>query len=236
VTPIRRVLVLLAALTAAGCAKEALPAGTSAIPVRESLQEYPRYSVILDDMKAEGAAAPEYFHQYRVIYAEADSILREMTTPWMEVSGRTYRIHENNLGMAILAKDPEGTLDTIPAPPGYNYVGDTRYGEWRTDADGDSFWEFYGKYALLRGLLGATIYGADWDDFLEHRRRRRPYYGRDYQYGTYGTITRQRRPDFYERQARAEATRRARFNERAEQRSRRSNMSGFRGRSGGFGK
>lgn len=255
-TPIRGALLLVVALMGAACTSATsgpdLPAGTSAIPVRDSLRGYPTYTVILDDMRAEGVVSPEYFHQYRIVYedtsgalfadsAAADSLptggrLRERTTPWMPVSEETYLIHENNLGMTILSKDSEGGLDTIPAPPGYAYVGDSRYGEWRTDQSGNSFWAFYGQYALLRALMGGTVYGSDWNAYRGYRGRGVPYYGRDNQYGTYGTRTRTTRPDFYARQARTADVRRARFEERVNSRTRRSNMSGFRGRSGGFGK
>ncbi len=76
--------------------------------------------------------------------------------------------------------------DSEPKPkegPGSYLVGNPRYGEWRRDSSGNSFWAFYGQYALMRDLFffpRRYSYG-DW-----YTRRGWSYYGdvgRQY-YGT----------------------------------------------------
>ena len=54
------------------------------------------------------------------------------------------------------------------------------YGRWE-QRGGQSFWVFYGQYALMRDLMGwggRTIYRNDYDDYRTSRDQRRPYYGR----------------------------------------------------------
>ncbi len=70
---------------------------------------------------------------------------------------------------------------------GSQMVGNPNYGQWRTDSSGSSFWEFYGKYALLSQLFGGgrSIYYNSW---ASHR----PYsYYSDYGRSNY-TSPRQR--------------------------------------------
>ncbi|MEZ4761908.1 MAG: hypothetical protein R3C26_01485 [Calditrichia bacterium] len=92
--------------------------------------------------------------------------------------------------MTIASKiSAEGDVSD-PQPPGYQYVGDERYGQWRTDNSGNSFWEFYGKYAMLQALLGGwnrPIYQDDWRDYHPSRRNNQPYFGKNRQWGTDGT-------------------------------------------------
>ena len=43
--------------------------------------------------------------------------------------------------------------------PGKQLVGNPHYGQWRTDGGGNSFWVWYGQYALMRTLLGGPRIG-----------------------------------------------------------------------------
>ena len=82
--------------------------------------------------------------------------------------------------MVVLSKGPDGTVDRDEHPPGYQQVGDERYGQWRDDGGGRSFWEFYGQYALLSNLIGGfgrPIYRDDWDGYRDARGRGQTYYG-----------------------------------------------------------
>jgi hypothetical protein len=96
----------------------------------------------------------------------------------------------------------DGKGEESVAPPGYAYVGDPQYGEWRRDSSGRSFWAYYGQYRLLSDLLGmgGRLYRNDYDTYRGYRSSRRPYYGPNRSYGTGGTLTRKQYPDFYQRQ------------------------------------
>jgi len=167
------------------------------------------FSILLYDMDVQGNIVKHYVHKYRVI-KEVDSVVTEETTDWLEVPEDYFFQNEQNLGMELAAKGPDGKISKTPSPAGYNnYVGNPRYGQWQTNSSGESFWSFYGKYALLSSLLnlGARpAYRGYYDDYYTNYRGSRPYYGPNSPSGrsTYGTnsdYARQTRPNFYERRA-----------------------------------
>lgn len=199
--------------------------------MRKSLANAPEYMIILEDMREAGTFSTDYYHKYTVVQGE-----RRRTTDWIEVPYEVYRKYLPFLGMAIVAKSDQGVNDT-PHPPGYHYVGNPNYGHW---GGGGSFWVFYGQYALMRDLMGGgygrQIYRNDYDDYRSSRDRRRPYYGRNREYGTEGSVTKRQKPGFYKRRQQTIANRQRSFSQRVRDRSGR-NRSGFGSRSRGrFGK
>ena len=162
------------ALGAAACASE-----TPLERLQRELDPFAEYSVILQDMRPEG-----FYHQYRVVVGEPDAgssevVHRETVLDWLRVGRRTYIRYQSHLGMVILSKGPDGVVDQQQHPPGYQQVGDERYGRWRDDGNGRSFWEFYGQYALLSTLMGGfnrPVYRGDWDSYRDSRSRGQTYY------------------------------------------------------------
>ena len=62
--------------------------------------------------------------------------------------------------------------------PGSQLVGNPHYGQWRTDSGGNSFWVWYGQFALMRDLLGgprigygAWSAGRDYSYYHDYGRR-----------------------------------------------------------------
>ncbi len=146
---------------------------------------------ILIDMKTESG---RYYHKYRIIENGAS---RE--TGWEDVTKSVYQRHREHLGMTIYSK-PEGVLEAealkSAVPPGYNYVGNTRYGRWE-DRGGTSFWVFYGRYALMRHLLWGRghyrpVRRSAYQSYRTQRRLGRAWYGVNKEYGTKGKRTRVR--------------------------------------------
>lgn len=146
---------------------------------------------ILVDMKREDG---KYWHKYKVVENGV-----ERTTDWQEVTQSKYSAHREHLGMAIYSK-PEGVLEedatTVASPPGYAYVGNPRYGEWQ-ERNGQSFWVFYGKYALMRDLLWgpgrySPVYRNTYGSYRSSVQSKKPWYGKDREYGSSGTKTRTR--------------------------------------------
>jgi hypothetical protein len=120
----------------------------------------------------------------------------------VEVTKPDYDKNSKNLGMVIDSKEL-GLYDheaaKFASPPGYRYVGDKKYGEWKRDAHGNSFWAFYGQYAFMRSLFWGPsyyqpIFRRDYDTYSNYRKNGQTYYGRtstgSNQYGTSGTYTR----------------------------------------------
>ncbi len=146
-------------------------------PVDELIKEMthvPTFSIILYDMNTEGTFFKEYYHQYRVIYENESGDVQEKTTEWYPVSKDFFEANINNMGMEIAAKGPDGKVTKTVGPPGYGaYVGNEKYGRW-VQRDGGSFWEFYGKFALMNSLFNMMAFPARrtyWNDY------RRSYYG-----------------------------------------------------------
>ena len=136
--------------------------------------------------------------------------------------------------MVIASKGKDGKVDDSRYPPGYQYVGDSRYGRWRTDNSGNSFWEWYGKYAMMShvfGMFNRPIYRTDYDNFRDYRSSGRDYYGRGNVYGTNGSYTKTSKPDFFQRRQARERVSKSNFADKVKQRVRRSNMSSVRSRS-----
>jgi hypothetical protein len=202
--------------------------------LNQNLKDVPTYSIILEDMKEEGNFKDHYFHKYRVVmpeHAEAG------TTDWLEVSPDYYQTNQPFLGMTLAIKK-DGKLSSSVSPAGYQYVGDSKYGQWRTNSRGGSFWEFYGKYAFFSSMFGGfnrPIYRNDYNSYRQHRSRNTPYFGSNKQYGTNGSYTKQAKPNFYSRRTARMSSKRSSFKNKVAKRTGRT-RSGYRSRSGGFGK
>lgn len=210
--------------------------GSPSVPpiskIRRQLADVPTCSVILEDMKTSGNFIKDYYHKYRIVMPEEAQI-----TDWLEVPKNYYRAHTGMMGMTLFARK-DGKEITTAGPPGYAYVGDSRYGRWRTDSGGRSFWEFYGQYALLSSLYGGwyrPIYRDDYNSYRTHRSQNRIFYGRNKEFGSNGSVVRKTRPDFYSRHMARQRAGSSSFASKVSKRIGRTRSS-FRGRSGGFGK
>jgi hypothetical protein len=116
---------------------------------------------------------------------------KSVETNWTTVDKATYTKHKEHLGMTVYSK-PAGVLPedatVIASPPGYNYVGNQRYGRWDR-RNGQSFWVFYGQYSLMRDVFWGRgmyrpIYRSEYRGYRSNIRSRRAYYGAKKQYGT----------------------------------------------------
>lgn len=147
-------------------------------PVDDLVKEMtnvPTFSIILYDMNTEGSIFKEYYHQYRIIKEEQGEDVVEEITDWYPVDENFFKANLDNMGMEIAAKGEDGKVTKGVSPPGYGaYVGNQKYGHW-VQRDGGSFWEFYGKFALMNSMFHMMTYPA-----------RRSYYD-DYRGGYYGT-------------------------------------------------
>ena len=210
------------------------------LSLQKKLDRFPEYAIILNDMRYEGNFFTDYFHQYKIIVnSDKDSANHEQAlSDWQRVSSTFFRQHVNNLGMVLASKTVGGDKSSVPQPPGYQYIGNQQYGRW-VERDGTSFWEFYGKYALISSLFGMMhrpVYYNDYNTYRDYRRRNRPYYGNRNQFGSNGSQTRKQHGNFFQRRQRRETARRQAFGQRVSNRATRSHNSGFRRRGWGFGK
>ncbi len=200
--------------------------------ISSKLKSVPEYSIILEDMDRRGSVFKQYYHKYKVTIK--DDI---QYTGFVRVSEPYYRKNENYLGMALLSKTADGYVKT-PSPPGYQYVGDTNYGEWKQDRSGNSFWAFYGQYMFMYhifGMVNRPVYRSDYRTYTDYRKNSRPYYGSKNQYGTNGSVTKQTHKGFFQRKMAKQRMAKQSFAQKVRSRAGRS-QSPFRSRGGGFGK
>jgi hypothetical protein len=118
----------------------------------------------------------KHFHKYMIVENG-----EKKETDWVVVSDAYFEQNEDNLGMDLEAK-PFGFYNDetikVASPAGMAYVGNPKYGNWKNDGNGGSFWEFYGRYRLFSDLLGPDrYYRNDWNDWHTNYSGRKPYYG-----------------------------------------------------------
>lgn len=164
------------------------------------------FSIILQDMDVEGTFFKTYKHRYQIILEDGSGKPNSTLSEWQEVGKKFFWANENNLGMTIVSKK-DGKLDKNVMPPGYQYVGDERYGHWQTH-NGHSFWAFYGQYMFMSqmfGMINRPVYRNDYNTYRSSYYGSRGYYGPKtngkYKYGTNSLGTKKSRPDFYQRKA-----------------------------------
>ncbi|MEM9023966.1 MAG: hypothetical protein AAGB22_09500 [Bacteroidota bacterium] len=224
----RKLFAWLILIPLAGCGDSFEKTPTDQLIV--DMANEPVFAIILHDMDVEGTFFKEYKHQYRIV-TERNEVPEERTTEWMRVPERFFNQHVNDLGMEIVTKNRDGKISKVAAPPGYsNYVGNSRYGEWRSH-NGSSFWAFYGQYAFMSSMfhmMSRPVYRREYDTYHgSGYYGNRPYYGKakdgSAKYGTNSSYARKSRPNFF-----------ARKQSRTGRSGRGSGR--FRSRGGGFGK
>ncbi|KAA3616011.1 MAG: hypothetical protein DWQ05_09640 [Calditrichaeota bacterium] len=218
--------------------------------LKSNLNKYPEYSIILEDMREDGNFFKDYYHRYKTVYGQKESSSDSLTFQseigdWVEIPKKEFDNYANYLGMVVASKSADGKTNNDKYPPGYQYVGNQRYGQWRTDSNGSSFWSWYGKYAMMStvfGMFNRPVYRNDWNSYSDYRRRGAPYYGdgsyygsKGSMYGTSGRVTKQTKPNFYQRKVANERARSSKFSNKVKNRVRRSNMSSVRSRSSSRG-
>jgi hypothetical protein len=169
-------------------------------------QLYDSWDKVLVDMEVRGSGSNRAWDQkIRTVRTQAGATTSQ--EQWVGVSQVTYDAMRNDLGMAIEHK-PTGKYDfeaeRVAQPAGFAYIaplsqGSNQYGYWE-HRDGQSFWVFYGQYALLRDLLFNHTYrplpSGEWEEYRSYRTRGQTYYGNDAEgapkYGSNGTATQER--------------------------------------------
>lgn len=210
------------------------------------MTEVPVYSIMLYDMQEEGTFFKDYQHQYRIIRQESmDAEPKEEITAWYDVSKDFFNTHIENMGMEIAAKTEGGEVSKTVSPPGYsNYVGNSRYGQWQTGANGNSFWAFYGQYAFLSSMLNLATFPirrSYYDEYRNNYRSGRPYYGPVVSngrraYGTGSAYTTAAKPNTSWRSTRSSSSAFRSGNRTSRSGTRYNSSSSMRSRGGGFGK
>lgn len=167
------------------------------------------YSIILHDMQVEDSTGKDvYQHKYKVTKNPLDSTSTPKITEWTNVDEVFFAENLDNMGLELASKSPDGKVHKVPSPPGFNgYVGNNNYGQWRNDSNGNSFWEFYGRYMFMSSMfnmMAGPTYRSSYTGYRSYRNspstRNAPYYGTGRNtYGTNSPATRASNPNFFQR-------------------------------------
>ncbi len=193
-------LLLIVFSRGCNCSSESSYTKTPLDEIIKELNSEKNFTILLYDMDVEGSFVKMYKHQYQII-TEKDSIPEARITAWEEVGEDFFNKNIDNMGMEIASKQ-NGKLSKSISPPGYsNYIGNTHYGHWQTGSNGSSFWEFYGKYAMISSifnLMSYPVHRSYWNDYHTHRSSGKSYYGPTSggrkMYGTGSSFTQGTRP------------------------------------------
>jgi len=168
------------------------------------------FSIILHDMQVDDKSGKDvYQHKYKVTKNPMDSTSKATVTNWTNVDEVFFAENLDNMGLELASKSPDGKIHKVPSPPGFNgYVGNERYGNWRNDNNGNSFWAFYGQYMFMStmfNMMSRPTYRSTYTGYRSYRNspstRNAPYYGSGGRnsYGTNSPATRASNPSFYQR-------------------------------------
>ena len=175
----------------------------------KDLERYPEYSVVIEDLNVEDGFFPDYSLRLALTTAAGQRlddrdtlVFDERVTDWIPVSEGVFSRYQHYLGMVVASRTLDGQRSSPGQahPPGYQYVGNSQYGQW----GGGGFWQFYGQYAFMSSMLGSHRVGrGDYDNYRSNRERGRPHYGPvsngRQTFGTAGTRTQTTKPAFYQR-------------------------------------
>ncbi|NJL14898.1 MAG: hypothetical protein HC913_19125 [Microscillaceae bacterium] len=201
---------MLATLVLALWACESKPRYTGPSPVDKMVRDMmdeKTFSIVLFDMQVD-EDKDLYQHKYRITVNTEDSTAQPKTTEWVNVDEVFFAENLDNMGLELASKSPDGTIHKVPSPPGFNgYVGNERYGQWRNDNSGNSFWAFYGQYMFMStmfNMMAGPTYRNTYSGYQTYRSnpstRNQPYYGSgNNRYGTNSPATRASNPNFFQR-------------------------------------
>jgi len=250
-TKLTVITLLLIAISSCGGGKEKFVKN----PVDDIVRDMPAervFSILLYDMNVEGNFFEDYYHKYRIIEEKTAGEPEERLTDWVPVSESQFKQHVDDMGMELVSRGEDGKVIKDVSPPGYNnYVGNEKYGQW-TQRNGGSFWEFYGKYALMSSMFRMVAYPVNRSYYNDYRGnyygRGRSYYGPtaggSSYYGTNSNYTRTTRSNStwsnnrssFKNRVNSRTSRSSSSTSRTSRSSSRYGSSSSRSRGGGFGK
>lgn len=180
-----------------GCDNTPAHQKTTQWRLKDTLTGCEEYAVRLIDMKD----TEDYYHKYRIKCGKSDKSpdqllsFTDIPTDWVKVDADTYNKYLNDLDRNILTRNSQGEVSNAAQPPGYQYVGDQKYGEWKANDSGQKEWVFIPMF--LPSFPSPPIYQNDYDDYRSYRRDGKSYYRSDYEDRVKRKYT-NRKPNFYE--------------------------------------
>lgn len=151
-------------------------------------------TAILIDTHATGFLIKTYYQKYRVItgYDNVEELI-------VRTSKEFAKKNMDHIGLSIYRKADE-VEEFLPLPPGSLYLGDSEFGEWKTNKKGKTYWKFNKVFKNFPKYLGWGKFKPDMDFFQQMRSYaslNQAYFGPNHEFGPHGQITQQNFPQFF---------------------------------------
>lgn len=193
--------------------------GTSIPPnpinaLMDTMADKGSYTITLVDMDLIGE---QYVHKYKIYQIKSDSSVSISYTKAINVTDDFFMLHEDDMGMELVSKTDNGTINSLVSPPGFtNFVGNKNFGEWKevyvdtvsaVGYEDSTFWVFNDANSNLAeelGIQGMNITLQEYTMFVESYMFNRPFYGQktapdSTRYGTRSSHRVRYFPRFYSR-------------------------------------
>ncbi len=151
-------------------------------------------TVILVDTHATGFLIKTYYQKLRVIsdYENVDEMI-------LRTNKEFAKKNKDFIGLSIYRKTSD-TEDFLPLPPGSLYVDNPKYGMWKTNKKGLTYWSFHKTYKNFPKYLGWGKFKLT-KDFHQQMKNsislNQPFYGLHNEFGSNGSITQKNFPHFF---------------------------------------
>lgn len=145
----------------------------------------PSEAILLQTL-SKGFLIKTYYQRYKIVYG---------FHPPREIVVRTRRSHAENtkkyLGMSVFRKHSSGFFETLPLPPGSQFIGNRQFGRW-VFKNKEYYWTFYRAYKDFPRLFGWNNFNATksfFNELKQHRENKIPFLGTQNEFGESGKIT-----------------------------------------------
>lgn len=142
--------------------------------LEEEYKNTPVYSIILEDLKTENDAF--FIKCSLVVPLPHEGTAMEITKKWAETTKQEYEMVEPYKGLTIVTKK-NGETVYAANPPGYEYVGDPRYGRWENREGMSPVWVWLAGYAVWNSTRSQHISFDSYQQYQHAKNNHTPYFG-----------------------------------------------------------
>ena len=148
-------------------------------------------SIILIDMDEVGLIMKTYLMKYLLI-----SGYQEPITVTIKTNKKFWEESKKYIGMSIFRRtEKTGENSTTPMPPGFHFIGDSSYGQWKINRKtGRKEWFFYRSFSKFKKHFHYGSYRPTHAMIKQARKSLKkdiPYFGINQEFGLNGSLTRE---------------------------------------------
>lgn len=135
-------------------------------------------SLILKDSIEQGTFIKSYYQKYQIIHGFKPNDQKTVT---FRTTKDFWEKNKKNIGMSLYRTEKAGAPgDTTPMPPGFLFIGDSAYGSWEKNKNGENVWIFQRSYGHFPKLFEWKNFKITKKLFLkiqEHKKKGTFFYG-----------------------------------------------------------